>query len=232
MSAPLGGAGSASPAERRVVVPRSARYFTVGDARTARERWVVLHGYGQLAERFAAHFAPLAEGRVVVAPEALSRFYLTDDRGRHGPDSRVGATWMTREDRLVEIADYVRFLDAVCEDAFADVDGGAVPLHVLGFSQGAATACRWLEHGATSADRLVLWGGAVPPDVDLVGESSALRRTRLTLVVGAQDQYATPRVVAEQEERLRRHAVGFGSVSFDGRHALDPEAQRRVVEER
>ena len=57
-------------------VPRTARYYTVGDRGTARSVWLAVHGYGQLAGYFARHFAPHAEGRLVVAPEALSRFYV------------------------------------------------------------------------------------------------------------------------------------------------------------
>jgi predicted esterase len=136
---------------------------------------------------------------------------------------------MTREDRGAEIGDYVRYLDAVCEHAFADVDRAAAPLHVLGFSQGAATACRWLQLGATAAERLVLWGGSVPPDVGIEDAASALRRARLTLVVGREDRYATPDVVAEQEARLRGHGVPFELVTFDGGHVIDAATLRRVM---
>jgi predicted esterase len=229
VTASPGGRDPAPPSTRHLVVPRTARYHVLGDARSAREWWVVLHGYGQLAERFLAPFAPFAEGRLIIAPEALSRFYLTDERGRHGPDSLVGATWMTREDRVAEIADYVRYLDAVCDDALAAVDRARMPLHVLGFSQGAATACRWLQLGAPAAERLVLWGGAVPPDVAVEDAGSAIRRARLTLVVGDADQYVTAGQVAEQEARLRGHAVPYELVTFAGGHRIEEDTLRRVM---
>jgi dienelactone hydrolase len=82
----------------------------------------------------------------VVAPEALSRFYVDRGEPAAGTPARVGATWMTREDREAEIADYVRYLDRAL-DAAAGRPGAAAPaLGVLGFSQGAATACRWAAH--------------------------------------------------------------------------------------
>jgi len=126
--------------EHHLSVPRSARYFTIGaDPRTAREIWFVFHGYGQLAGRFLRHFVSLDDGqRAVVAAEGLSRFYLESDAR-----DKVGASWMTREDRLAEIDDYVHYLDVV----FAEVTRERPPaggIHVLGFSQGTATASRWL----------------------------------------------------------------------------------------
>jgi hypothetical protein len=92
----------------RIVVPRSARYYTLGPTHGfPREVWIVCHGYGQLASRFLGQFAGLDDGtRLIVAPEALSRFYLDpipERRDQRNP--RVGATWMTKEDRDAEIAD-------------------------------------------------------------------------------------------------------------------------------
>ena len=40
------------PSEHRIQVRRSARYYTMGDAGSAQELWLVCHGYGQLAARF------------------------------------------------------------------------------------------------------------------------------------------------------------------------------------
>ena len=63
------------------------------------------HGYGQLGASFSKALEPLeGDARVIAVPEALNRFYLDDPAKRHGPDSPVGATWMTREDRLTDIS--------------------------------------------------------------------------------------------------------------------------------
>src|ERR671913_1620 len=92
-----------------LVVPRTARYYTLGPTHGfPRELWIVCHGYGQLASRFVSQFAALDDGtRLIVAPEALSRFYLDPiPKRRNEASPRVGASWMTREDRESEIADY------------------------------------------------------------------------------------------------------------------------------
>jgi dienelactone hydrolase len=210
--------------------------------------WVALHGYGQLAALFARHFAPIADGRLVLVPEGLSRFYLEAPSQRSGPamagagaqpadPPRVGATWMTREDRLVEIDDYVRYLDLLLDEAAADVDWARARLMVLGFSQGSVTACRWVQRrfdrGASPAvARLVLWGGAVPHDLDLAADGEFLRRTPLTYVVGREDQYATPEAVAGVRAKLEAHAVPHDTVLFDGGHRMDAATLAAVAEGR
>jgi len=212
--------------EHRLSVPRSARYFTIGaDPRTAREIWFVLHGYGQLAGRFLRHFVSLGdEQRAVVAPEGLSRFYLESDAR-----DKVGASWMTREDRLAEIDDYVHYLDVV----FAEVTRERRPaggIHVLGFSQGTATASRWLVHGSASAERLILWGGEIPPDLDLARASERWERTTLLFVAGSGDQFITPKVLARDEQRLKDHDIAYRVERFEGGHEVVPEVLQRIVQ--
>ena len=121
-----------TPREHRLSVSRSARCFSRG-GEAAAEAWVVLHGYGQLASRFLRGFESIATPtRLVVAPEGLSRFYLDAGAGR------VGASWMTKEDRAHEIEDYLAYLAQVRAALIPPV-----PLTILGFSQGVATAARW-----------------------------------------------------------------------------------------
>ena len=138
-------------------VPRTARYYTLGDAGThVSEVWMVCHGYGQLAQPFLASFERVASPtRRIVAPEALSRFYLDRQPPPNDRPPRVGATWMTREDRDHEIADHVAYLDAL-HDLVRPALPAAVRLRVLGFSQGVATVARWLALGRARADQLIL----------------------------------------------------------------------------
>src|SRR3989454_9529410 len=95
--------------EHHLSVTRTARYFTLGDpSGGVAEVWFVCHGYGQLAGRFLRHFEPLADGtRLLVAPEALSRFYL-EDMTVPAREREVRRAWIPREDRLSGIDDYVR----------------------------------------------------------------------------------------------------------------------------
>jgi predicted esterase len=130
---------------------------------------------------------------------------------------------MTREDRLAEIEDYVRYLDRVYDDVFGSLDRAQVSVHALGFSQGAATVSRWAALGNARVDRVVLWGGELPPDLDLTRPSvvDRLRSARLTLVHGAADEYFTPKVVSGVTARLDEHGISYRAVPFAGGHGLD-----------
>jgi len=210
--------------EHTLATPRTARYFTIGSLEKAGELWIVCHGYGQLASRFLERFRPIADDqRCVVAPEGLSRFYLSESAA----ERRVGASWMTKEDRLHEIDDYVRYLDAL----YAHVAAGRAKVIALGFSQGSATVCRWTVLGAARIDRLIVWGGEVPPDPDLGARRALerLRSARLTLVYGNRDEFFTPKIVAATEARLRDHAIPYELVPFQGGHEIEPATLRTLV---
>lgn len=218
--------------EARITVPRSARYCILGDengTRSPRQVWFVLHGYAQMAPRFIRNFEVLDDGNhVVVAPEGLSRFYLP---GTSGHSDRVGASWMTREDRLSEIGDYVHYLDLVYDAIFARVDRASTDLVVLGFSQGVATACRWITMSANGvrADHVILWSAEIPPELDLDAARTALHG-RLTLVRGATDELVADQLMVAQGERLRRHGIAHRLETFDGGHHLDPAVIKRLSE--
>jgi len=204
--------------EHHFSTSRSARYFTLGSPEHAGDLWFVCHGYGQLAARFLERFHPLeAEGRCIVAPEGLSRFYLTESPS----ERRVGASWMTREDRLYEIDDYVRYLDGV----YAKLAPRKARVTALGFSQGTATVCRWVALGSSRIDHLIVWGGEVPPDLDL----KRLRVPRLTLVYGTRDEFFTPKIVTATEARLREHKIAYELVPFEGGHEIDESTLQRLT---
>ncbi len=218
---------------RQIAAVKTARYAVLGpEDGPAREVWVACHGYGQLAPYFARHFRAVERpGRLVVVPEALSRFYVGDIGAR---DRRVGASWMTREEREADIADTVRYLDdvfvAAC--ARADADPHAVPLTAFGFSQGAASVVRWLALSPLAArrpvraSRLILWGGAMPHDLDLGDHAGWLAEAGVTLVAGDRDGFATPGRVLEQEARLTAAGVPVETVSFAGEHRLNERVLR------
>ena len=205
--------------EEFLTVHRTARYYTTGaPAPSARDVWFVLHGYGQLAAEFLKPFdrLPGDELRCVVAPEALNRFYLVAPADTKAADRPVGATWMTRVDREHEIEDYVAYLDELYERI---IENRKPFVRVLGFSQGVATAARWVALGRSRVDQLICWGGLMPDEIDLTHLARRLS-VPLRLVVGEKDAFAKPDVVAGEEARLRAGGVEYELTRCPGGHAL------------
>jgi predicted esterase len=217
--------------QHHLPVQRTARFYSLGPWQSVSQVWIMLHGHSQLARALLHDAAPLDNGqRLIVAPEALSRFYLdTNSHGRHS--HRVGATWMTREDREAEIADYVGYLDHLV--GHVEERLGALPadLRVLGFSQGGATAARWVERGKRAASDLILWGSLLPDDVLAgLGDSRWHERT-VTLVRGQDDVLVPPDLQAAQLAELQRLGIRAQARSFAGGHRLDAELLTALADE-
>jgi predicted esterase len=212
-----------APHAHHIRVQRTARYYTLGGkpGEATRRFWFVLHGYGQLAGDFVRFFGDLAgDDSMVVAPEALNRYYTVNPDVAPARDRPVGATWMTREDRESEVADYVEYLDTVADEVTAGATDPGVQLDVIGFSQGAATAARWVAHGRVPATRLILWGGLVPPDADLSRGPHSLRGVPVTIVLGSRDHYVSDAALADDVARLAKAGIPASVIRFDGGHAV------------
>lgn len=206
----------------------------------AEEVWFVLHGYGQLAGRFIERFRPLPGAgtrRAVVAPEALSRFYVEREVGPHGPESRVGASWMTREARETEIGDYVEYLDRVAARVLGDAaarqptapasstEGSAPGVVILGFSQGAETASRWAVLGGARPSRLILWGGGLAADLDPGRMAANLAGVVVRFVIGDDDRWGRDK--AEQGlHRLRQAGIAAERIHYPGGHRIEESVLR------
>ena len=139
-----------------------APYFLSHDP-TGKEQevWIVLHGYGQLAEFIIRKFIPHAsENRLFIAPEGTNHSYIKDFQGR------VGANWMTSYQRETAIANNHMYLNGMMEEVLSAFE--QVPrIHLLGFSQGAATGTRWASQWKGTLDSLILWGGGFAHDLAL-----------------------------------------------------------------
>lgn len=217
--------------EGRIDVLRSARFSFAGGEEGIRDLWVVLHGYRQLARFFLERFLPLATpDRRIVAPEGLSRFYLDEVGGAHGPEHRVGATWMTREDREAEIRDYVRYLDGLHVRLRQDAPGTPPARVVLGFSQGVHTAARWVAAGGVTPGILVLWGASLPEDLALPGLAEAMRGGEVVLVRGDADGMHPPGAPERDAALLQEAGVRVRSVRHPGGHRIDAGVLGELVE--
>ena len=98
--------------EKKIIVSKTMRYFTIGDIDKADKLLYVLHGYGQLASYFIKSFDKISDSYFVVAPEGMHRFYLK------GTSGRVGASWMTKEAREIDIDENTKNLALLNQQIF------------------------------------------------------------------------------------------------------------------
>lgn len=168
---------------RKIKTEKTAKYVVLGSLNSeAKIVWIVLHGYGQLAADFILSFKGMESNSIAfVAPEALNRFYW---KGFYG---KVVASWMTKEERLDEINDYVKFLTSVYKEIKMACSNAQIK--VLGFSQGSATACRWLNSTQTIVSELILWGAVWPHDMNPEEERNLFEKVKTTICIGDKDEW-------------------------------------------
>jgi predicted esterase len=199
---------------RSLVVSRHARVGVVGDPASAREAWLILHGYGMLARGILHWFRGADDGnRLLVAPEGLSRFYTVLSGGKRS----VGASWVTREDLDHELEDQFAYL----ERAVAECIPTALPLQVHGFSQGVSAATRWTVRTARAVEGVFGWAGVVPDDVTGERLTAKLGTRPLRLLVGNDDARVTPEQVEADATRLRREGMAVEVRHFEGGHRVE-----------
>lgn len=208
----------------RIKVGKTARFFSTNDAKTeVSEIWIVLHGYGQSAEHFLSKFKSLeSPHRNIVAAEGLHRFYT------EGLSGRVGASWMTKEDRESDISDYVNYLDNLLEHLLS-FQKLRPKIYVVGFSQGGATATRWVCQGKPQVDRLILWAASFPHDLNLPQATGALNDVNLTLVIGEKDQFITEEHSQDLKVFLEKHGIAYSFYGFEGGHTIDSSVLDRIA---
>jgi predicted esterase len=194
---------------------KTQRYFTHGDLKKTTKLLIVLHGYGQLAEHFIRKFHQLPENYYIVAPEAMHHFYL------NGSSGRVGASWMTKEDRINNITDNNEYLNNLVD--FLQTEKQFSELLILGFSQGGATAARWNAQ-RKDIDQLILWASVFPPDLE---ESSFSNSKNETFVIGKHDEFYD--AAAQDKEIIKYRSLNFEIVEFDGKHDIDADTLKNLL---
>lgn len=141
------------PTEQTIAARTHGRYLIQPGPR---ERLLVgFHGYGEIADVSLAQMLriPGVDDWTVVAVQALHSFYL-------GRSETIGASWMTRQNRELHIADNIDYVRSV-------VTQFPVPrsLVFLGFSQGVAMAYRAAAAHHPQATGVIALAGDLPPDV-------------------------------------------------------------------
>jgi predicted esterase len=191
-----------------------------------KEIWLVMHGYGQLAEFFVRKFKSLFSPEILfIAPEGTNYNYLEGFQGR------VGANWMTKHERETAIANNHRLLDKLI-GAFLEHFPEKPKIKVLGFSQGAATATRWASHWEGKVETLVLWAGGFALDLNLDEAKGKFSATELILALGDNDEMITLENIQKQEELSSRLGKDVRRFTYPGGHELDPELLEKIINQK
>jgi len=178
------------------------------------------HGYAENAGdqmQRLFHMVP-AEDWLLCSPQALHPFYTRSD-------GQVVASWMTRLDRELAIADNVGYV----KRAFAQVVreyGEPEKLVLCGFSQGAGMAYR-----AAAGLDLECWilavGGDIPPEVT----GDAISRYRgVFLCRGERDRQYPESRLEEDLRRLQAGGIPTRVVTYQGGHQWNEEVDRAAKE--
>ena len=208
----------------QILFEKTAHYYTLGTAGKHVQRFIIAcHGYGQLAERFIYKFDQLdLSNTFVLAPEGLSRFYWDNK------NNIVGSSWMTKKDRLEEIADYTRFIKKLY-DEYVPQFSDDVKITLLGFSQGCATQVRWIMREFPKFDNLILWAGLIPEDLVYVPHEAYFSNKNLYWVYGTQDEFLKEKHVKWHHNFLEEQGLSFQTISFDGKHVVDRSVLNELI---
>ncbi len=206
-------------------VEKTARVVTSGTTNSKlKQVWLIAHGYGHLASYFINKFDALnREENFIIVPEGLHRYYLNSTNGK------VGASWMTKEEREKDIEDYCNYLDKVYETFIAPLRENII-INALGFSQGGATICRWAAKTKLHIDNLIIWGSVTPPDMNLKDDLQKLKYCNWIYVAGSNDEYLSKAQQQEQLELLHKYGIKPETVFYEGEHDIQVEALRLLTQ--
>ena len=210
--------------ENLLITKKTGRYFILGNLdKPIKNIWIVLHGYGQLADEFIKDFEVLNnEATIIVAPEALNKFYF------RGFDGKIGASWMTKNNRENEIKDYVNFISSVFNKVMSKVNSSFPKINVLGFSQGTHTAVRWLSNTKIEIDNLILWSGSFPHDCNY-DDKKYWSNINCKLVFGDNDTMINKEKLNSELELFSKQKIQFEVITFNGRHEIKKEPLQRIT---
>ena len=193
-----------------------ASYYTLNKLTEDTERiWLVFHGYGQLAEYFIKKFEGLdPEKNFIIAPQGLSKYYLD------GVYGRVGASWMTKEDRLTEIDNQYAYIDAV----LSQYDTSEKQLIYFGFSQGTATMGRYAAHAKIPFKKMIIWAGTFPPDTDPKDWQYLNGSEEIHYYTSREDKYFKEEMIDNQNKVLKAAMNREPELHlYEGGHRVIPE---------
>ena len=179
--------------------------------------WLVFHGIGYLSKYFFKHFYQLnPEEHYIIAPQAPSKYYLKNEY------KYVGASWLTKENTILETENVLAYLHQVFEAEKIPTD---TPLILFGFSQGVSVALRWMAKHKIQCHTLALYAGGIPNELTTADfEYLDHAKTRIKSIYGDKDEFLSQERLVKEKEKLDKLFQGnYELISFEGGHEIMPE---------
>ena len=204
-----------------IKIEKTAHYYSIGELnKETNEIWIACHGYGQLAKYFIKKFESLEKkNRYIIAPEALNKFYIK------GYSGRVGANWMTKEERFDEINDHCLYLEKLT-DLITKQAHQKCKIKIIGFSQGTATVSRWILKTKYKIETLILWGGRIAFDFNFSLYKEKHSETRNYVVFGIEDEFYSQEDIQSYRKELSDFKTEW--ISYNGGHAIDAKTLKLI----
>lgn len=202
----------------------TASYETYGTLSKSTETIIMaFHGYGQLAKYFIKKFDIVdTEKCYVIAPQGLSKFYLNNH-------TRVGASWMTKEDRLLDLKNQLHYVQTVFETETKGVDWTKVRLIIFGFSQGTATASRWSKTNKIPFDTFIAYAGQIGYELMESDFDFMKSDAEVICFLGDNDQFYNGENVPKFEAAFKAVFPKGKFEMFEGKHEVLRDVLKKVV---
>lgn len=194
--------------QHKIQTIKTANVYTLGDINNSKKILIVLHGYGQLAKYFIQKFTQItANGHAIIAPEGISKFYL------NGVSGRVGASWMTKEERETEIKDYCNYINQL----YSEFKLKNKKITLLGFSQGGSTAQRVFT-SQNYYERLILCSCTINLE-------EFIDKQKTIFIYGKNDKYFDEKYISSITQKIKATNI----IKFDGDHQINIESINRAI---
>jgi predicted esterase len=206
--------------ERTIEATSHGRYLTASPEGTSPNVAIVgFHGYGENAQTQMARLHSMARGLscLLISIQGLHRFY-------RGSSNEVVASWMTRQDRELAIADNISYVARVVESVLAERKVRP-PVLFAGFSQGVSMAFRAAVTSGVQPAAVAAVGGDLPPEI----QPEMLKRlSGAMLCRGVGDPYYSNEKFRDDEARLSGAGVKVRLFEFDGGHVWPQDLDEQL----
>ncbi len=185
--------------------------------------WLVFHGIGFLSRYFLKYFKELnIDENYIIAPQAPSKYYLNNTY------KQVGASWLTKENTILESKNLYHYIDSVLENEKVTTDSNLI---LFGFSQGVSIVTRYLKYKKLKCDLVVLYAGTIPNE--LIKEDFSFfeeNNTKIKIIIGTEDDYINKERLTDEIEKAKRLFNNKVSlITFNGSHEVKKEIINNLV---